>query len=111
MRRRRRIKTTLGISYNTPPAKVAEFCERVRQMLLDDERIWNDKRYVYLNDFGESTLNVMLYCFLIAETWQLEPEYRDDILRKIMLIASDMGVEFAYPTITLLGPAAGEAKV
>ena len=111
MRRRRRIKTTLGLSYDTPPAKVAEFCERVRQMLLDDERIWNDKRYVYFNDFGESTLNVMLYCFLIAETWQLELEYRDDVLRKIMLIAEDMGVEFAYPTLTLLGPGGEAPKI
>ncbi|MCH7945050.1 MAG: mechanosensitive ion channel family protein [Armatimonadetes bacterium] len=104
MRRRRRIKTILGLSYDTPPAKLAEFCERVRQMLFDDEHIWNDKRYVYFNHFGDSTLNIMLYCFVIAETWQLELEYRDAVLRKVMEIAQEMGVEFAYPTRTLIIP-------
>lgn len=98
MRRRRRIKTTLGLAYDTPPEKIAEFCERVRQMLLDDERIWNDKRYVYFNNFGDSTLDVMLYCFIIAETWQLELEYRDEILREVLVIAKETGVEFAFPT-------------
>ena len=109
-RRRRRIKTTIGLAYNTPPDKVAEFCANVRQMLYDDERIWNDKRYVYFNDFGESTLNIMLYCFVIAETWQLELEYRDDVLRKIMQIAQDMNIEFAFPTRTLIIPGGAEAS-
>lgn len=103
-RRRRRIKTILGLSYETSPEQVAEFCERVRQMLFDHEHVWNGKRYVYLKDFGESTLDVMLYCFVVSENWQLELEYRDDVLRQIMLIAQDMGVEFAFPTRTILVP-------
>ena len=59
---------------------------------------------MYFNHFGDSTLNIMLYCFVIAETWQLELEYRDAVLRKIMEIAQEMGVEFAFPTRTLIIP-------
>ena len=98
VRRHRRLTATLGIEYETPADTVAEFCARLRTMLLDHPQVWDDKRYVYLNEFDDSTLNVMLYCFIIAPSWQKELEYRDDILRRILSIAHEMGVNFAYPT-------------
>jgi MscS family membrane protein len=100
-RRRRRLKTTLGITYDTPPAKVEAFCEHIRAMLKEHPKIWNDKRFVFFNDFGASTLNVMLYCFIEAQTWDEELEIRDEILRKILVISEEMGVEFAFPTTTM----------
>jgi MscS family membrane protein len=101
-RRYRRINTTLGIAYDTPPDTILEFTRQIRQMLLDHPHAWNEKRFVYFNDFGDSTLNVMLYCFVKAPNWQLELEYRDDILNRIVRIAHNLGVEFAFPTRTLV---------
>lgn len=101
-RRRRRLSTTLGIAYDTPPAKIEAFCARLRKMLEDDPHVWDDKRFVYFNNMGDSTLNVMLYCFIEAPTWQLELEYRDAVLRKVMETAEEMGVEFAFPTRTIV---------
>lgn len=97
-RRHRRLSTTLGIAYDTPPKTIEEFCARLRKMLAEDPNVWNEKRFVYFNNLGDSTLNVMLYCFIIAPTWQLELEYRDAVLRKVLAIAEEMGVEFAFPT-------------
>ena len=100
-RRRRRIKTTLGIAYDTPPAKIDAFCTRLRDMMYEHPGVWNESRYVYFNNLGESTLDVLVYCFLEAPTYEDELKYRDDLLRKILEIAAEMGVEFAFPTRTL----------
>ena len=100
-RRRRRLKTTLGITYDTPPAKVEAFCERIGEMLKEHPKIWDDKRFVFFNDYGASTLDVMLYCFIEAPTWDEELEIRDEVLRRVLVIAEEMGVEFAFPTTTM----------
>lgn len=101
-RRRRRLKTSLGIAYSTPPEKIEMFCERIRQMLLDHPGVWSEKRLVYFNDLTDSTLNVLLYCYIEAETWTKELEIRDDVLNRVMRIATEMNVEFAFPTRTVL---------
>ena len=40
----------------------------------------------------------MVYGCTIAETWQLELEYRDEMLREVLVSAKETGVEFAFPT-------------
>lgn len=100
-RRRRRLRTTLGVTYDTPPAKLEAFCARIREMLKEHPKIWDDKRFVFFNDYGKSTLDVMLYCFIESPTWDEELEIRDDVLRRILVIAEEMGVEFAFPTTTM----------
>lgn len=101
MRRYRRLKTTIGVPYDTHPAKIDEFTHRIREMLYEHPHVWNDKRFVYLNDFGASALEIQLLCYLIAPTGQLEFEYRNDLLLKIVKIADEIGVHFAFPTQTL----------
>jgi MscS family membrane protein len=108
-RRYRRLKTTMGLTYSTPPEKVAEFCSRVRDRLLEREDIWNDKRYIFFNDFGPSSLDIMVYCFIIAPDWKVELETRDEVLRDFMKIAEELGVEFAFPTRTIHIESSGTA--
>ena len=100
-RRRRRLRTTLGITYDTPPDKVEAFCQRIRDMLSEHPNVWEEKRFVFFNDFGASTLDVLLYCFIEAPTWDEELAIRDDILRRVLVISQEMGVEFAFPTTTM----------
>ncbi len=97
-RRYRRLKTTLGLEYGTPPAKVEEFCQAVRDMLLAREDIWNGKCFVFFNDFGASTLDILLYVFIISPNWEEELRIRGEVLNEIMQVAAKVGVEFAFPT-------------
>lgn len=100
-RRRRRLKTTLGLAYDTPPAKVEQFCEGIRARIKERDDMWSDKPFVFFSDFGDSALEVMLYCFIEQPTWERELRTRDEFLREIMHIAEDLGVEFAFPTRTI----------
>lgn len=101
-RRHRRVRTTIGICYDTPIDKIEEFTGRIRQMMREDEDIFENRQFCYFNDFGEFSLDIMLSCYLIAPTWKEELEIRENLLRKIMMIAADMGVEFAFPTQTIV---------
>ena len=100
-RRYRRIKTTLGIAYDTPPETIEAFCEGVRELIRKHPYTRKDYYHVYLNDFGESSLNILLYCFVETPEWGTELRERHRLLADILRLAETLGVEFAFPTRTL----------
>ena len=100
-RRYRRIKTTLGLTYDTPPDKVEAFCEGVRELILRHPYTRKDSFHVYLNDFGASSLDVMLYCFVRAPDWATELRERHRLLGDALRLADELGVSFAFPTRTV----------
>jgi MscS family membrane protein len=101
MRRYRRIKTTLGLTYDTSPEKVEAFCEGVRELIRQHPYTRKDYFHVYLNDFSASSIDVMLYCFVETPDWGTELRERERLLLDIMRLAQNLGVEFAFPTQTL----------
>src|SRR5690606_13195747 len=98
----RRIKTTIGVTYDTPPEKMEKFLAGIREMVATHEHTWKDKMHIYFNDFGASSLDIMLYIFVEAPDWAKELAYREDILLRIVRIAYDLEVEFAFPTQTMI---------
>ena len=100
-RRYRRIKTTLGLSYATPPEKVEAFCEGVREVIRRHPYTRKDYYHVYLVDFGESSLEVLLYAFVETPDWAMELREKHRLMADILRVASELGVEFAFPTRTL----------
>ena len=53
------------------------------------------------NDFGDSSLNILVVFHLMAGTRALELQYREEILLQIMDLMRSMDIEFAFPTRTL----------
>lgn len=100
-RRYRRIKTTLGIAYNTPVEKIEAFCEGIRELIRQHPYTRKDYFHVYLNDFSASSLDIMLYCFVETPEWSTELRERHRLLADILRLAQGLGVEFAFPTQTL----------
>jgi len=100
-RRYRRIKTTLGVAYDTPPETIDAFCEGIRELIRKHPYTRKDYYHVYLNDFGESSLNILLYCFVETPEWGTELRERHRLLVDIIRLAKALDVEFAFPTRTL----------
>jgi MscS family membrane protein len=100
-RRYRRIKTMLGLTYDTPPEKIDAFCEGIRQLIRDHPYTRKDYYHVYLNEFADSSLNVLLYCFHEAPDWSTELRERHRLFNDIIRLAQRLEVEFAFPTQTL----------
>jgi MscS family membrane protein len=97
-RRYRRIKTTLALTYDTPPTKIEAFCEAVRQLIRDHPYTRKDYYHVYLNGFGDSSLDVLLYCFVETPDWSTELREKHRLFNDILRVASELGVDFAFPT-------------
>ncbi len=100
-RRYRRWKENVGVAYDTPPEKIAAFCEGIRELLRIHPYTRKDYYQVWLNSFGDSSLNVLVYVFWKAPDWQTELRERHRFILDIIRLAGQLGVEFAFPTRTL----------
>ncbi len=100
-RRWRRYVANLGLAYDTPPERVAAFCEGIRGIILRLDGMRRDYFVVEFDGYRESSLNVMLYCFMDAADWQAELTTRTALNLEILRLAADLGVAFAMPTRTL----------
>ena len=100
-RRWRRYSTTLGLSYATTPEQMQAFVEGVRAIIRANPSMRTDFYIVEFKEFGPSTLDVMLYCFIDAPNWNDEMRVRHVLNLDIVRLAERLGVEFAFPTQTL----------
>lgn len=100
-RRYRRYKATLGLTYDTPPEKVQAFCEGVRTLIETLPHMRRDYYMVEFQDFGPSSLDILLYCFFEVPDWSSELAARTELNLAIMRLAKSIGVSFAFPTQTL----------
>ena len=100
-RRFRRIKTTIGVQYDTTPEQLDAFCEGIRELIRRHPYTRKDYYHVYFNDFGPSALNIMLYCFVACPDWSIELRERHRLLADILRLAGELGVQFAFPTRTV----------
>ncbi|GAG38726.1 unnamed protein product, partial [marine sediment metagenome] len=97
----RRINLVLGLTYDTPPERMQAFVEGIRAVLQANPRIWHDSYEVYFNNFGDSSLDVLVYCFLNVPSWSEELRQRHNVLMEFLRLASELGVSFAFPTQSL----------
>jgi MscS family membrane protein len=100
-RKYRRYTTNLGLTYDTPPDKVEAFCEGVRAIIAGMPGMRKDYYLVEFREFGASSLVIMVYCFMIAKTWNEELRIRTHLNLEILRLAENLGVGFAFPTQTL----------
>lgn len=100
-RQYRRIKTMISIQYDTTPAQIDAFCEGVREIIRRHPYTRKDYFHVYLNQFKESSIDVLLYCFVEVPDWSVELQERHRLFVDIMRLAERLGVQFAFPTRTL----------
>lgn len=100
-RRFRRISTSLGVQYDTPPEKIEAFCEGIRELIRKHPYTRKDFYLVHFKEFAASSLNIMLYVFHEAPDWATEMRERQRLFIDILHLAKALGVEFAFPTQTL----------
>ena len=100
-RRYRRWKTYIGIQYDTPPEKMVQFVEGIRQIIRDHPHTRKDYFHVYYNQFGASSLDILLYVFHEVPDWSVELQERERLFIDIFKLAADVGVSFAFPTQTV----------
>ena len=97
----RRWKTYLGVQYDTTPDQLNAFCEGIRELLLAHPYTRKDYYQVYCNEFGPSSLNILLYMFFEVPDWNTELRERHRFFVDILRLADQLGIRFAFPTTTV----------
>lgn len=97
----RRVKTTLAVTYDTPPDKVRAFVDGIKEIIRNHPKTRKDKFHVVFNDFGSHSLDILVYFFLDVPDWASELVERESIFLQVMKLAETMGVDFAFPTETI----------
>ena len=100
-RRYRRWKCNVGVQYDTPPEKLVAFCEGIRELVRTHPYTRKDYFQVWLNQFGPSSLDVLIYVFYETPDWSTELRERERLMLDMMRLANKLGVEFAFPTQTV----------
>jgi MscS family membrane protein len=97
----RRWKTYIGVQYDTSPEKLLAFTEGIRELVRQHPYTRKDFYQVWCNDFGDSSLNILVYIFHHVPDWATELRERERLFVDIVRLADRLGVQFAFPTRTV----------
>ena len=107
-RRYRRWRSFLGVAYDTPPEKIDVLCEGIRELVRRHPYTRKDYFHVYLNQFGASSLDILIYVFWETPDWATELRERHRFVVDVLRLTHHLGVEIAFPTRTLWVKRGGE---
>jgi MscS family membrane protein len=132
----RRIKMNIGVKYDSKPQDIKNAVEQIRAMIdghpeiatartAHEHKIWRAPKLlskddyegvkktllVYLDEFGPSSVNIMVYCFSKTVEWQRWLEVKEDLMYRIMEILENNSLEFAFPSLSIYNENSNEYKV
>lgn len=100
--KKRKVEMTLGVTYQTSPEKIAEATEAVKNILRNHPRVHPDVIIVAFNEFNAYSLDLSVAFFLHDTAFADYIGVKSEINLQIMRKLAEIGVDFAYPTQTLL---------
>ncbi len=98
---KRRVKMTIGVTYDSPPEKVSALVEEIKKILRDDEGVNQEYSLVYFTDFGQSSLDLFIYYFSTSTVWAEYLTVRQRVNLAIMDAVERLGLSFAFPSTTV----------
>ncbi len=98
---KRRVKQYIGATYSTPADTMHDLVKDIKQLLKDDEDVQQDFILVNFTDFGDSSLQILIYYFTKTTAWLDHMDIRQRINIKIMKAVEARGASMAFPTRSL----------
>ncbi len=98
---KRRIKLTVGVTYDASTAQMREAVRGIRELLKNHPAIDQEFFLVNFTDFGASSLDIMVYCFTTTTVWGDYLDAREDVCLKIMETLEELGLDIAFPSTTV----------
>ena len=97
----RRYKTDLTITYDTPTEKVQAFVDGLKLIVKLHPDTRKDYYHIVFNNFGASSLTILVYIFFKVPDWASELKARHEFNLEAMSLAAQLGVRFAFNTQTI----------
>lgn len=95
---KRRISFHLGVTYDTPRAKLRSCVDKIKAMLENHPEVHPDMIMVRFEHFSDSSLDIFIYFFTKTTAWAEYLKVREEINFKIMEIIEEEGVSVAFPS-------------
>ena len=102
MRGSRRFKIFLQMEYSTPVEKLEEFSDRLRYLCKIHPLIDPENAQVYINDMTDKSVNILVNIFFKTTEGNVELSERHKMIVEILKLAKEVGVNFVFPTNTVL---------
>jgi len=98
---KRRVKMTVGVTYETSAGQMEQAVEAVKKILREHEGVHQEFFLVNFTDFGPSSLDILVYYFTATTVWEEYLKVRQEINLAIMSALEGMGLSIAFPTSTV----------
>lgn len=100
-RDRIRFRAVIGVEYGTSAATMQQVRNEIESMLRDHAMVWPDRIVVRFQQFGPSSLDIEIFCWILTPVADEFRRVREELLLSIMRIVEGAGTGFAFPTQTL----------
>ncbi|MGH1363212.1 MAG: mechanosensitive ion channel family protein [Calditrichia bacterium] len=97
----RRIKMNVGVTYEAKANQLKALMADLRELLSEHQGIDQSFHFVHFTEFGDSSLNLQIYCFTKSTVWTDFLATREDLMLQIMQVVERHGLEMAFPTRTV----------
>ena len=124
----RRIRMVIGIEYGPTTEEIKKCVNDIKNMLInhpdiaksediaankrglkyrqnivsvDDYAGYKSNLFVVVDDFADSSINILVYCFAKTIVWGEFLDVKQDVMLKIMDILKQNGLNFAFPSQSL----------
>ena len=97
----RRYNTNLGVRYDTPPVLIEAFVKGVREIIVIHPETRSDSYNVEFTGFGDSALLIMVNVYFKSLAWGVEQSSKHRLHMAIIKLASELGIDFAFPSTTV----------
>jgi MscS family membrane protein len=98
----RRVDQSIGLTYDTKPAQMEAILADLRAVLMGDPGVHKTLVAVNFVEFGESSLDLQIVYFTVDPDWLAHLAVRERVNLKIMRSVAAHGLEFAFPTQTVI---------
>lgn len=97
----RRVRFVIGVTYDTPPEKMRQALQAIRALLAARTDLDQTSTLVYFNDFGASSLDILVQYFTLTTAIPEHLAIREEIGLAIMEELERLGLSFAFPSQTV----------
>ena len=101
----RRIYWKIGVEYRTSQEQLQAIVKEISDYVHGNEAFETDPNrvltFVFLDSFGDSSINIMLYCFTKTTVWGEWLSAKQDLAYEIKEIVERNGSGFAFPSTSL----------
>jgi MscS family membrane protein len=101
----RRIYWKIGVEYRTTKDQLQGIIQDILVYLKESEDFETDstktKTFVFIDSFGASSIDIMLYCFTVTTDWGEWLTCKERLAYKVKDIVEGHGAAFAFPSTSL----------